>query len=264
MPNANVPELQRLIEIVTELRAKCPWDRKQTHRSLLRYLLEEAYETVEAIESGSKDALREELGDLLLQVVLHAEIARGKGNFSIEDVARGIADKMVRRHPHVFGDEVGLSDRDHQKRWTELKKKEKPDRGLLAGQPKGMPSLQLAQRYGEIAGTVGFDWQNAKQVWQKVEEELDELKTEVKRRRPDKKAMQEELGDLFFSLSQLARHLGLDAEAAARQSTVKFSDRFERVEKEYRQRDEKLTDASIAELEAAWQRAKKVKGRSKS
>src|SRR5208283_2582430 len=146
-------------EIVHRLRRECPWDRKQTHRSLVPYLLEEAYETVDAIESRKSDLLREELGDLLLQVVLHAELCDEKGEFSFEDVARAIGEKMVRRHPHVFekqGKKKSTDPKEHQKNWTRLKSKEKPERSLLGGIPHAMPALQLAQRYGEIASSVGF------------------------------------------------------------------------------------------------------------
>jgi MazG family protein len=254
---AQLPQTRRFFHIVSELRRKCPWDRKQTHRSLIRYLLEEAYETVDAIESGKPEALREELGDLLLQVFLHAEIARQKGQFSLEEVARNVSEKMVRRHPHVFGQQKLGRATDHARNWTKLKSQEKPNRGLLEGTPRALPALQLAQRYGEIAGSVGFDWRSVEQVWKKVEEERAELRRELRRRRPNRSAIAAELGDLFFSLTQLARHLGLDAEAVARASSVKFSDRFERMELEFRAQGRAVTDNSDAQWEAAWNRAKR-------
>lgn len=247
-------ELERFVGIVSRLRRECPWDRKQTHRSLIRYLVEEAYETIDAIESRDTNALREELGDLLLQVVLHAEIAKG---FDIEAVAKGIADKMVRRHPHVF--EAGrdrFSKSEHQRRWTELKRKEKPDRGLLDGIPRALPGLNLSQRYGEIAATVGFDWDSASQVLAKVREELAEMEREIKRR--DKKKMAEEMGDLFFALANLARHLGLDADAVARKGALKFGDRFRRLEKLKKREGKTLGECSAPELEKGWNRVKRL------
>lgn len=250
-------ETRRLLEVVHSLRRKCPWDRKQTHRSLVPYLLEEAYETVEAIESGKKDAMREELGDLLLQIVLHAEIASEGEGFAFEQVARAIADKMVRRHPHVFGSTRYKGVKDHSKRWTELKAKEKPKRSLLEGIPKAMPALQLAQRYGEIAGSVGFDWKNAEQVLKKVREELRELEQEVKRRNRDRSAIEGELGDLCFALAQFARHTGLNAERAARRGAIKFSRRFERVERMKKREGRLVSDCSVAELERAWEQVKR-------
>lgn len=249
-----VKELSRFVGIVARLRRECPWDRKQTHRSLIRYLVEEAYETIDAIESRDRDALREELGDLLLQVVLHAEIAK---DFDLEAVAKGISDKMVRRHPHVFEPKKeNFSRKDHQKRWTELKRKEKPDRGLLDGIPRALPGLNLSQRYGEIAATVGFDWKNAPQVFKKVREEMGEMERELKKK--DKKRIAEEMGDLFFALANLARHLGLDADAVARDGAKKFGERFRRLERMKKKEGKTLVECSGPELEKAWDRVKRL------
>src|SRR5688572_12086259 len=154
----SLKETQRLLEVVHDLRTKCPWDRKQTHKTLVPYLLEEAYETIDAIDGGSPDEFREELGDFLLQVRLHAGNATERMGFRFEDVAKAIADKMVRRHPHIYGDVKYTSPKQHKKLWTELKAKEKPKRSRLDGIPRAMPALQLSQRYGEIASSVGFDW----------------------------------------------------------------------------------------------------------
>jgi tetrapyrrole methylase family protein / MazG family protein len=251
-------ETERLLKVVYDLRRKCPWDRKQTHRTLIPYLVEEAYETVDAIESGDEDALREELGDLLLQVVLHAELESQKRRFTFEDVARGIAEKMIRRHPHVYKNEAVASNlKGHSRNWTKLKELEKPKKTLLEGTPRALPGLQLAQRYGEIAASVGFDWEKASQVLDKVKEELGELETELRRRKKRKVAIELELGDLFFSLANLARHLGVDADAAARKSAAKFADRFTKIEKKKRAEGKSLTDCTMEELDRAWESVKR-------
>lgn len=254
----------RFLTVVHELRKKCPWDKKQTHRSLKRYLIEEAYETLDAIDGGNVAALREELGDLLLQVVLHAEIASEKQKFTFEEVAKGIADKMVRRHPHVFECSASFDAKSHQRNWTRLKEKEKPKRGLLAGIPRGMPGLSLAQRYGEIAASVGFDWSSVGEVFEKVKEELGELEVELRRRARKRAAVEMELGDLMFTLANLARHLGLDAEAALRRSAGKFQDRFTRLEELKRTEGRRLSDCTPAELEEGWNRVKATRSVSQS
>lgn len=261
MPNKPLPEISRLVHVVSRLRKECPWDRKQTHKSLLPYLIEEAHEAYEAIQAKNFPMMKEELGDLLLQVVLHSEIAQEKKAFDLEEVARATADKMVRRHPHVFAPGLSRaaekgSAKGHSQRWLQLKKKEKPNRTLLEGVPKSLPSLQVAGRYGEIASSVGFDWKNDKQVWAKVEEELGELQEELKRRKRDKKRVEEELGDLFFALSQMARHLGLDAESCAKNGAKKFFQRFTMVEKSLKGQGREPLECSPAELEEEWEKAK--------
>jgi MazG family protein len=251
-------QISRLVDVVHQLRRKCPWDRKQTHKSLAPYLLEEAYETVDAISTRDPDLLREELGDLLLQVVLHSELAAERGDFTFEDVAEGIAEKMIRRHPHVFGDARAGDEKEHQRNWTRLKSKEKPKRFLLEGTPRAMPALQLAQRYGEIAASVGFDWKGAEEVLEKVEDELHELKVELRRRKLRREAVELELGDLLFTLSHLARHLRLNAETSLKASAAKFADRFTRLEKAFRKREQNLSDSSAEELDAEWNRIKSL------
>jgi MazG family protein len=249
---------QALLEIVSTLRKKCPWDKKQTHRTLVPYLLEEAYETLDAIRAGDAKSLREELGDLLLQIVLHAEIASEKGAFDFEAVAKGIGEKMVRRHPHVWGDEAALADRKHSQRWTELKAAEKPKKAsMLEGTPRSMPALQLSQRYGEITASVGFDWKDAKGVWEKLDEELGELKAELKRKKRDKKKVAEELGDVVFTLANLARHLGVNAELAGRDAAHKFAKRFQSMEREMKKTNTALSSLTPLKWEQAWDRAKK-------
>jgi MazG family protein len=249
------PETERLIGVVRRLRKECPWDRKQTHRSLTRYLVEEAFEAVEALRSRNSDAMREELGDVLLQVVLHAAIAEETGRFDIEAIAKGIADKMIRRHPHVFAPAtVDRSAKGLSRRWTELKQKEKPKRGLLDGIPKALPGLLLAQRYGEIAASVDFDWDNARQVLAKLREELDELARAARTTR--KAAIEEELGDLLFTAANLARHYRLDADEAARKAARKFGERFRRMEAEAKRRGTTFAELPRKEKEALWEMAK--------
>ncbi len=252
----SLPQTARLIDIVTRLRRECPWDKKQTHRSLLPYLIEEAHEAHEAIGSKKRDLMREELGDLLLQIVLHAELASETKAFDFEAVSRGIADKMVRRHPHVF-DKANFSSKGHSARWIALKKKEKPNRTLLSGVPRSLPALQVASRYGEIASSVGFDWPNSTQVLDKVKEELGEFEAEYKKGKRAKKQMEEEMGDLFFSLSNLARHLNIDPEACAKKGSKKFFNRFTAIEKRLAKQKRDNTTLTVEEWEAEWARVKK-------
>lgn len=255
---SELKETRRLLKVVHDLRTQCPWDRKQTHRTLLPYLVEESYEAVEALQSGNTQEMREELGDLLLQIALHAEIAGEKGRFNFEEVARGIADKMIRRHPHVYGDEKAADAAQHKANWTKLKEKEKGNRLLLEGTPRSMPSLTLAQRYGEIAGSVDFDWENAEQVLAKLDEEIAELKRALRKRKGRKAAVREEMGDVFFTLANLARHLGLDAEATSKAGALKFAKRFTRLERFVRRAGKRITDANRGEMEKAW---KAIKGK---
>lgn len=249
------PELlatDRLLDIVHNLRTKCPWDRKQTHKSLTRYLLEEAHEAVEAIEEGNFKSIKEELGDVLLQVVLHSEIASETEKFDFKSVCETISEKMIRRHPHVFGGED--IPKNNSKKWSELKAKEKPNRTLLEGTPKSLPALVLAQRYGEIAASVGFDWEKASDVLAKVKEEIKELEVEIKKKNRAK--MEMELGDLFFALTSLARHLKIDSEASLKKSAKKFKGRIEKVESQFKKKKISLKDCSPKELDAAWRRVK--------
>lgn len=247
-------ETQKLLKVVNDLRTQCPWDKKQNHQSLAKYLLEEAYEAVDAIHSKNKTALKEELGDVLLQVALHSEIASEKGVFNFEDVAKYISEKMIRRHPHIYAKEKVLDYKSHMKNWTSLKQQEKPKRTLLEGTPKGLPALQLSQRYGEIASSVGFDWENEKEVMAKVKEELQELERAISKK--SAQSIEEEVGDLLFTLTSLARHYHIDAEASLRKSAAKFKARIEWVEKEQRIQKKLLSDCTAQELEKSWLRAK--------
>lgn len=252
---SSLSETKRLLKVVRDLRRKCPWDRKQTHKTLVPYVLEEAYEVADAIERGDVDDLREELGDLLLQVALHAELASEKRRFDFEAVSRGISDKMINRHPHVYKDTVARTADDVKRNWAKIKAKEKPGRGTLDGVAAAMPALSLSQKYGARAATVGFDWESAGDLLKKLDEEKRELIAEMKKGR--KKQIEMELGDLLFTVANLARHLKIDAEVALRRSAGKFRSRFERMERTVSRRKKSLSDLSARELDALWNDAKR-------
>jgi MazG family protein len=211
----------------------CPWDREQTFESLRKYVLEEACEVIDAIDRGEHDLLREELGDLLLQVVFQSELARSQAGFGIDDVVEGIVGKLVRRHPHVFGSAVAKDANEVLTNWERIKAEEKKSRGVLSGVPKSLPALARAQRIGEKVSRVGFDWESAEGSRAKLSEELLELDQAVAK--GDKNAMEAEMGDVLFALANLSRHHGLDAEGALRRTIEKFTNRFGFVEKRVRE-----------------------------
>lgn len=240
-------ELVTFAEVVRRLRSECPWDRKQTHRTLTRYLIEEAYELVEAIESDDVDHLVEELGDVLLQVFLHTAIAEQAGEFTLAEVARTITEKMVRRHPHVFGD-VEVADADEVRRnWESIKAEEKGRASVLDGVPGSLPALAYAAKLSKRAASVGFDWRSLEPVLAKVDEELAELRVDP---------TADELGDLLFAVVNVANHLGHDPEAALRAASAKFRDRFTIVEREAAALGIDMSEADEAEVDALWEAAK--------
>jgi len=247
-----------LIEIMARLRAGCPWDKEQTHRTLVPYLIEETYEVVEAIEHGDDDALRDELGDLLLQIVFHSQLGLETGKFTVADVVDALSNKMVRRHPHVFGDAV-IEDVDAQwKSWEQLKSQEatgQKRKSRLEGIPKHLGALQRGQRMQEKAARVGFDWPNISGVLDKLHEELNEL-AEARREKQDDAHVREELGDVFFTIVNLSRALGIDAETAMREANEKFYRRFAFMEERATADGKSLSDLSLDELEELWQLAK--------
>jgi tetrapyrrole methylase family protein/MazG family protein len=246
------------VEIMARLRLGCPWDREQTHRTLVPYLIEETYEVVEAIEGAQIDALCEELGDLLLQILFHAQLATEVGKFSVADVIDALANKMVRRHPHVFGEAI-IEDVDAQWRnWEQLKALEKTGRARkhrLDGIPKALGALQRGQRMQEKAARVGFDWPGVAGILEKLTEELGEL-AEARRAAQDDAHVREELGDVFFTLVNLSRALGVDAETAMREANEKFYKRFSFMEERAGKDGKQLSDLSLDELEELWQLAK--------
>lgn len=256
-------EVTRLCGLMQRLLAPdgCPWDREQTLETLVPYLIEETYEVVDALASGNADDHREELGDLLLQIVFQSELRFAEGKFGIDDVARGIVAKLVRRHPHVFGDVVAKDAGDVLANWAKLKAAEKAEKGkhgALDGIPQSAPALLRATRAGEKAGAVGFDWPDADGPRAKIDEELREL--DEARRGGDRVQMQRELGDLLFSTVNLARRMGLDAEQALRDSTDRFARRFGHVERTLAEQGRAVSDAPPDEQERLWQSAKRAEG----
>ncbi|MDP9404877.1 MAG: nucleoside triphosphate pyrophosphohydrolase [Actinomycetota bacterium] len=240
-------ELAAFAELVRTLRRRCPWDREQTHASLGGHLLEEAYETVEAIESGNLAHLREELGDLLFQVVFHATLGAEEGEFTLADVARGIHDKLVHRHPHVFGDVQAGTPGEVTANWDRIKQAEKGRSSVMEGIPAALPSLLYAAKVQRRAASVGFDWDSVEGPFVKVDEELAELRAEPS---------EEELGDLLFSVVNVARHLGLEPEAALRVATSKFCARFAGVEALAAERGLALSELDLAGLDRLWDEVK--------
>ena len=252
-----------LMELAATLRAPggCPWDRKQTPQSAARYLLEEACEAFDALESQGPEQVLDELGDVLFQVVFQAQLFAEQNRFDLAEVIRQVQAKMTRRHPHVFGPRKADNPDEVLDLWREVKEQERGGRpaGLLEGVPRSLPSLMRAQALGQKAAKVGFDWQNAEQVWQKVEEEAGEL-AEAR----DDEARRDELGDILFALAQWARHRGLDADRALRQSNRKFSRRFELMEKLARAGGKSLDDLDDLELDRLWEEAKALLAGSKA
>jgi len=248
----------RLMEIMRRLRAPggCPWDAEQTHDSLKRYLLEECYEVIEAIDAGSPEMLKEELGDLLLQPIFHAAIAEERGEFTMDDVIAAICDKLVRRHPHVFGDlEIGDSAAQVEN-WEKIKKEEKGEerRSALAGVPPHLPALMKAHKITEKAARVGFDWSRTDEVFAKVLEELHEFEETMLD--GDQERMEAELGDLLFAIVNLGRFLALNPEEALRKTIARFSRRFEHIEMTLHARGIQLPEATLEQMEQLWQEAK--------
>lgn len=260
-------KIERLIAIMSALRAPetgCPWDIEQDFRSIAPYTIEEAYEVVDAIERGDLDDLRDELGDLLLQVVFHARMAEEAGAFAFPDVVAAICEKLVRRHPHVFGDARNMGSADVAEQWETIKAAEKRRRpapptapGRLDGVPLPLPALTRAVKLQAKASTVGFDWNDARHVLGKIREETDEVEAELAQ--PGAiatPALEEEIGDLLFVVANLARHAGVDPEQALRGANAKFERRFGHIERTLADRGIELTQATLDDMEALWNEAK--------
>ncbi len=250
-------------EIIAHLRAPdgCPWDKEQTHQSLRAHLLEEAYETLAALDSEEPQKMAEEFGDLLLQIVLNAQIANEEGEFSMSDVIKGIYDKIIRRHPHVFGEVIVDGVGGVLKNWEKLKADERadssePEKGLLGGVPLALPALIQAQEYQDRVARVGFDWTEIEGVLEKVAEEIQEV-----RDAEDEEELAGEVGDLFFALVNLARWKKIDAESALRGTNARFRQRFAYVEAGAKKQARNISDMTLDEMEALWQDAKKVNGK---
>ncbi len=248
-------EFQRLVHIMKELRQKCPWDRKQTPQSLRQYILEEAYETVEAIDNEDWDELKKELGDLLLQIVFQAEIAEENNRFVLEDVIRHINEKLIERHPHVFGDVRVNTAEEVKDNWEQIKYKTENRTSVLQGVPRHLCALLRAQRIQDKASHVGFDWENPRQVLEKVKEEITELEHAVEQK--NREQAEEEIGDLLFSLVNLSRFLKINAEDALRKTTNKFIARFQYIEERLAAQKKDIHQVSLEEMDALWDEAKK-------
>ncbi|MBC7327357.1 nucleoside triphosphate pyrophosphohydrolase [bacterium] len=244
-------EFVRLVETVKRVREKCPWDREQTHQSIRKYLLEECYETAEAIDENDKGKLKEELGDVLIQVIFHSILAEEEGAFSLDEVLKNTTEKLIRRHPHVFGGKKVSDSQAVLKQWEEIKNEEGRE-SVLSGVPRFLPALLRAYRVTEKAKTVGFDWSNVEEVWAKLQEELQELREAIN----NKKNLEEEMGDVLFALVNLSRHLRIDPEAALQKATERFINRFSYIEEKAKEKGLKLKDMTLAEMDRWWEEAK--------
>ncbi len=260
LPADTPADFDALAQVMARLRGPggCPWDREQTPLSLRKYVIEEAYEVVEAIDSGSPVKLAEELGDLLLQVVFHAQLASETGAFALPDVSRRIVEKLIRRHPHVFGTLTVSGSDEVLTNWERIKRAEpgyEDRRSILDGIPAGLPALMRASEVSKRVVTLGFEWPGISEVLDKVEEEIAELRTEVAAGRAERAG--EELGDLLFTLVNVARRLGVDPEDALRRMTLRFAARFQQIEQHAEDTNRSVSDLSLAEMESVWQRAKR-------
>lgn len=242
-----------LVDIVKTLRRECPWDRRQTHDSIKDNLIEEAYETVEAIDQEDFDAFKKELGDLLLHVVFHSNMASETDDFDIGDVIRSLQEKLIRRHPHVYGEETVPNEEEVARNWENIKLEEGKT-SILEGIPGSLPGLIRAQRMQEKVSNIGFDWPESESAWEKVDEELQELKACMAS--GDKQEASLEFGDLLFSLVNTARHAGLEAEDCIRHSNRKFERRFRHLEKRLAEDGKEIGEMSLSELDGYWEEAK--------
>lgn len=257
------PELEKCIEVVKALRhpqTGCPWDLQQTHQSLLKYLIEEAYEFVEAVEKNDPKLMEEEIGDVLFQVLLHTSMGEETGSFSLESSAKNLSEKLIRRHPHVFQTEEKLTPDEVLVNWQKIKIEEKGERPYSIDEKYlHAPALESAYKIGKKSTTVNFDWENYQQVLGKVEEEWQEVKEELPPGgQYNKERVKEEIGDLLFSVAQLARHLDLNPEDCLREANKKFIKRFQKVEDQVKARGKKLEETPQTELEEYWVKAKKL------
>jgi nucleoside triphosphate diphosphatase len=269
-PSADIRDLLTIMARLRDPANGCPWDIEQDFASIAPYTIEEAYEVADAIERGDLADLKDELGDLLLQVVFHARMAEEEGKFKFGDVVEAITTKLIRRHPHVFGDLESTDAAAVKERWESIKADEKAERaarrpeggrptngtGLLADVPIALPALTRAMKLQKRAGSVGFDWNDPHAVLAKLREEVGETEEELSQPTPDRDRLEDELGDILFAVANLARHLSIDPESALRRSNAKFVARFGHIEATLKDRGRTPTDASLEEMEALWQEAK--------
>ena len=259
--NNTLDSFQRLLDIMDLLREKCPWDKEQTFESLRNLTIEETYELADAIIKGDHDELKKEIGDVLLHIVFYAKIGSEQGLFDMKDVIDGLCHKLVYRHPHVFGDTTVKDQEEVKERWEELKLKEKKSdqkkKTVLGGVPDSLPAMVKANRIQQKARAVGFDWEQKEQVWDKVYEELEELKVEIASQE-DKGRIEEEFGDFLFSMINVGRLYGIDPETALEKTNLKFKRRFEYLESHTIAKGIDLKTMNLAEMDVYWNEAKKL------
>jgi XTP/dITP diphosphohydrolase len=254
--NKSLEEFNRLLDIIDELRAKCPWDMKQTNESLRKLTIEETYELAEAIFSGNDEGIKNELGDIMLHIVFYAKIGAEKGAFSIADILRGINNKLIYRHPHVFSDVKVSGASEVEENWEQLKiKEDKGYKPVLSGVPSSLPAIVKANRIQEKVRGVGFDWEKREQIWDKVLEEISELKEEIINHNTE--SIESELGDVLFSIINASRLYDIDPEAALEKTNRKFIKRFNYLEKKTLTKGISLKDMSLDEMNIIWEQAKK-------
>ena len=250
-----IQAFERLLDIMDDLREKCPWDRKQTMQSLRHLTIEETYELGEAILDNDRDEIKKELGDLLLHIVFYAKIGSESADFDIADVANGICDKLIDRHPHIYGDVVVNDEEDVKRNWENLKLKE-GKKSVLEGVPKSLPSLVKASRIQDKVAGVGFDWEEPHQVFEKLKEELEELQYEIDNGSPDK--IESEFGDVLFSMINYARFLKVNPEDALERTNKKFIKRFQYLEMKAKEINKELKDMTLSEMDIFWEEAKRI------
>ncbi|EMS82015.1 putative protein MazG [Leptospira noguchii str. Hook] len=259
---STLEEITKLQEVTSILRGEngCPWDKEQDHQTLVPYLIEESQEVIEAILKKDDDLLKEELGDLLFQVVFHARLAEERHSFNLGDIAKGISDKLIFRHPHVFKpEEITLStSQEVLENWEKIKDKEKKDSSIFSNVPENFSSLLKAEKYQKKAAKVGFDWENISDVQKKVREEMEEFLTELNRPKDNQIRIEEEFGDLLFSLVNFGRHLGISSESALTKANVKFKKRFQYIEKALQERGKSLNTSDLKEMDRLWNEAKEL------
>jgi tetrapyrrole methylase family protein/MazG family protein len=256
-------QTKRLISIMETLRGEngCPWDKKQDHKTLIPYVIEEAYEVVETLEAGDMEGLKEELGDLLFQVVFHAQLANERKEFDFEEIAKVVSEKLVRRHPHVFGNKEDISAEQVVTNWEKIKQTEKTKKvgSILDSASNSLPPLSRAEKMQKEASKVGFDWPDAKGATEKFKEEVNEFLDEMNSGTVDKDRLEDELGDVFFSLVNVARLNKISAEKAMNKACLKFKTRFQFIENSAKDSGKKLEEMTLEEMDALWEIAKKKK-----
>jgi XTP/dITP diphosphohydrolase len=247
----------KLLDTMDELREKCPWDQKQNMETLRPLTIEETFELADAILSGNSEEIKKELGDVILHIVFYAKIASEKGAFDIADVCDAVVEKLIYRHPHIYGDTKVKNEEEVRQNWEDLKQSEAKDKRLFDGVPASLPALVKATRLQEKASSKGFDWKNKEDVWLKVREEIEELHSEVNKGKLNQSEVEAELGDLLFSIVNYARYLNVNPDNALEKTNKKFIYRFEKIESYAKSQGKSLRDMSLEEMDAIWEKAKK-------